>query len=260
MIDKQEQLIRRVSNFGNGAHIFAPKEWVNEDVLIVRIEKKTIKQDILELLMPNLDKVIGVFLYGSHSRGESSEDSDIDILVIAREKFNVEKRQGIDLIVLPEKEIDNAIKINPILLYSIFKEAKPIINEDYLLRLKRIKLNKSYFKQFLEQTVNSIKSSEEILELDKQTGKFVSNSIIYSLILRLRGIFIINTLLSNQDFSNFKFSKWIRSNEINYSSVYDVYRKVRDDKREKDVVPLKQGEILLNLLKDELTKARKKIK
>jgi predicted nucleotidyltransferase len=260
MIDEQEQLIRKVSIFGNGAHLFAPKEWANENVLIVRIEKKPIKQEVLELIMTNLDKVIGVFLYGSHARGEASENSDIDVLVIATEKFDVGKKNGIDLIVLSEKEIDNAIKTNPILLYSIFKEAKPIINEDYLLKLREIKLNKNDFKPFLEQTINSIKSSQKLFELDKKTGKYASNSLIYSLILRLRGLFIIKSLLLKKDFSNTNFKKWMQFQKVNFDFVYEVYRGIRDNKKERDVVPLVQGEILLNLLKNELTKVREKIK
>lgn len=252
MLLKQEQLIRKVSLFGNGAHIIAPREWVNESVLIIRIEDKPIKQRILELLTPHLDKVIGVFIYGSHARGESSVNSDIDVLVVARETFNFEKTSGIDLIIVPEKDIKHLIKSNPILLYSIFREAKPVINDNYLENLRKIKLNKNYFKPFLNQTENAIKSNEEILELDKQTGKVTSNAVIYSLILRLRGLFIIDSLLHNVDFSNSKFSKWLQSYNINYNSVYEVYRNVRNDKKEKDSVPLEQAEILLNLLKHKL--------
>ncbi|MEK6833646.1 MAG: DUF2080 family transposase-associated protein [Nanoarchaeota archaeon] len=260
MIDEQEQLIRKVSAFGNGAHIFAPKEWANEDVLIIRIEKKTIKEEILKSLSHNLEKVTGVFLYGSHARGESSEDSDVDVLVIAKEKFNVEKRAGMDLIVINENNINNSIKINPILLYSIFKEAKPIINEGLLSKLKEIKINKNDFKPFLKQTSDSMKLSERVFELDKKTGKYVSNSVIYSLILRLRGIFIINALLSNEDFSNFKFNKWIKSHKVDFNLVYEIYRKIRDNQKGKEIVPLEQGEILINLLKSELNNLKKKIK
>jgi predicted nucleotidyltransferase len=256
MLLKQEQLIRKVSLFGNGAHIIVPREWVNENILIVRIEDKPIKQKILELLTPNLDKVIGVFIYGSHARGESSVNSDIDVLVVARETFNFEKNSGIDLIILPEKDIKNSIKSNPILLYSIFREAKPVINNNYLENLRKIKLNKNYFKPFLNQTADAIKSNEDLLELDKQTGNFASNAVIYSLILRLRGLLIINYILHNKDFSNLKFSKWLQSYNINYNSVYEVYRNVRDDKKEKDSVPLEQADILLNLLKHKLLEVK----
>ena len=57
--NRQERLVRKVSTFGNGAHVFIPKEWTNEEVLIVRLDKKTITQEVLEILSPDLDKVIG---------------------------------------------------------------------------------------------------------------------------------------------------------------------------------------------------------
>ena len=59
-IEEKEQLIRIVTGVGNGAHIFAPKEWINEKVLIARLEKKSIKDQILEKLYPYLDKIIAV--------------------------------------------------------------------------------------------------------------------------------------------------------------------------------------------------------
>ena len=35
----QEQIIREVKKIGNGAHIFTPKEWIGEKVIIVRTKK-----------------------------------------------------------------------------------------------------------------------------------------------------------------------------------------------------------------------------
>jgi putative transposon-encoded protein len=44
---KQEQLLRKVTEIGNGAHVFAPKEWIGEEVFIVRTPKKNLKEKIL---------------------------------------------------------------------------------------------------------------------------------------------------------------------------------------------------------------------
>ena len=126
----QEQIIRIVSQVGNGAHIFTPKGWINEKVLIVRLEKKSIKEGILQRIYPYLDKVIGVFIYGSQARGEAEENSDVDVLVIAKEKFKISKEEDFKFIVISEASLGNAIKTNPIIMYSIFKEAKAIINEE----------------------------------------------------------------------------------------------------------------------------------
>lgn len=259
-IKEKEQLIRIVSQVGNGAHIFAPKEWINEKVLIVRLEQKTIKEQILEKLYPHLDKIIAVFLYGSHARNEATESSDLDVLVISKEKIKIDKKENQDFLILTEKEIQNAIKTNPILMYSIFKEAKAVINQDYLEKLNKVKLNKNYFKGFISQTKNSIKSTREIIELDKKTGKYSSDSSIYSLILRLRGIFIINCLIENRPFFNSLFEKWLRPLKINYSKLYEVYRKVRNGKSGEDTtIPIEQEEKLIMFLEKELNILERKI-
>lgn len=253
--NKQEQLIRQVTEIGNGAHIFAPKEWANEKVLIVRLEKKSIKERILEMLYPHLDKIITVLLYGSHGRNEADEDSDIDVLIIAKDKFKLNKKRNIEFTVISEDFLNSAIKINPIMMYSIFREAKALINQSYLEKLQKIEINSGLFKPFIKSTKESIKSSEEIIELDKKTGKTASNSIIYSLILRLRGIFIIHQLLKNKTYSNVLFKKWITDNcKINYNELYEIYRIVRAEKKVKDKVSIENTEILLKFLKEELKK------
>ena len=35
-MEVHEQVIREVKEFGNGAHVFAPKEWLGEVVFVVR--------------------------------------------------------------------------------------------------------------------------------------------------------------------------------------------------------------------------------
>jgi len=260
-IENKEQLIRIVSQVGNGAHVFAPKEWVNEEVLIVRLGKKTVKEKIFEKIYPHLDKIIAVLLYGSNVRAEATESSDLDVLIIAKEKFKLEKQEKQDFIVLTEKDLPEAIKINPILMYSIFKEAKAIINQDYLEKLKKIKVNPGYFREFILQTKNSIKSSREIIELDKKTGKYSSDSIIYSAILRLRGTFIINCFLKNLEFSNNNFKTWLSPIKVDYSGAYKIYSEVRAGNSGKTTkILIEQEEMLINFLEQEIIKLEKRLK
>jgi len=259
--NKQEQIIRTVSQIGNGAHIFAPKEWTNEKVLVIRIERKNIKEEILEMLYPNLDKVISVILFGSHARKEESEDSDVDVLVIAKEKFTIPKKENYDFIVISEKNLQLAIKSNPILMYSAIKEGVPLINQDYAEKLKENKINFKLFSEFIESTKRAIKINKEMIWLDKETGKIASNSTIYSLILRLRGAFIIKSLLKNKIYSNNLFERWITDNcDIEYLEIYNAYRSVRDNKKIKEKIPIKSEEILLDFLKEEIKKLEMLIK
>lgn len=253
----KEQIVRKVGCIGNGAHVFVPIEWVDENVLVIRIGKKSIKEELIELLFPYLDRIIGVFVFGSYARNEFSENSDIDVLVIAKEKFEIENKGKFEIIVLEERKIEEAIKTNPIMMYSAFKEGKAIINFQYLENLRKLKVQKSYFKQFILTSEKSIESDKEILLLDKKTGNKASNAVVYSLVLRLRGVFIINTLFKNQKYSNKLFKEWIISNcKIDYEKAYNAYQAIRDNKRIKDVLKIEEAEILLNFLEKELKKLR----
>jgi predicted nucleotidyltransferase len=255
----QEKIIRKVTSVGNGAHIFAPREWLNENVLIVRLDKKEIKEQILEKLLPFLDKVIGVFLFGSHARKEANEFSDIDVLVIAKEKFKI-KEEGFDFVVITEKDILPAIKLNPILMYSIFREAVPIINGEKLEMLKNLKLNNKIFIPFVKQTEKVLKNNREMLELDKKTGKYASDSVIYSLFLRLKGIFIIKCLLRKKNYLNRELKEWLGLEEKTYLSGYGTYSDVRKGIYGKDsFVKVEDGEKLLCFLEKELNLLKKKI-
>lgn len=259
-VEQKEQLIRTVSQIGNGAHIFAPKEWINEKVLIVRLEKKTIKEKLIEKISPYLDKIIAVLLFGSVAREEETEQSDIDVLIIAKEKFKIEKEKEMDIIILTDKEIPESIKKNPILMYSIFKESKTIINPEYAEEFKKIKIIPRYFSEFIEQTKKSIRSDKEIIELDRKTGKYASDSIVYSLILRLRGIYIINCLLDKKDFSNSSFKNWLNQTKVNFSNAYDSYKRIRSEIYGKESkIKILESEKLLTLLESELNKLESKI-
>jgi len=251
----ENKIIRKVTEIGNGAHIFAPKEWLDEEVVIIRIPRRNPKEEILKLIYPHFDKVIAVFLFGSYARNEQEKDSDIDILIIASEKFKINKR-GMDIIVIPENKLELAKKLNPILFYSMLQEAIPILNFSYLERLKQEKISSKHFKSFLKETKDSIKSSKELIEMDKKLkNKDASESVIYSLILRLRGIFIINLLLNKEKYSKKLFKNWLFKNSgIDYEKVYKIYRSVRDNKKTREKISITEAEFLISLLIKEIKK------
>ncbi|MFA5993276.1 MAG: DUF2080 family transposase-associated protein [Candidatus Pacearchaeota archaeon] len=259
---QEQKIIRKVTRIGNGAHIFAPKEWVDSEVVVTLVPRTDVKEEIIDLLYPHLNKINGVFLYGSYARNEQRKESDIDVLVIAKEKFKVSK-PGFDIIVIKDEDIEKAIKTNPILMYSIIKESKPILNPSLLDNLKKIKINKKVFSEFIKSTKLNIITNREIIELDKQlNNSYASSGVIYSLILRLRGIFIINSLIKSKSYSNELFEKWLISQVkgLNYSLIYEVYQAIRDDNKIKHKISINDVNVLLSLLEKETEKLEKIIK
>ncbi|MBS3100102.1 nucleotidyltransferase domain-containing protein [Candidatus Pacearchaeota archaeon] len=248
---QEEKIIRKVSEIGNGAHIFAPREWLNEEVILVRIPRKNTKEEILKLLSPYLDRVIAVFLYGSYARNEQNKNSDMDIFVISSEKFIV-KAKNMEFIIVPEDKIQTAKRINPVLFYSMIKEAVPIINSSYLERLKTEKVSLKNFKEFIEDTKRMIAINKGFIDLEKQDK--ISGATIYSLILRLRGAFIINSLLKGKKYSGEEFKNWlIKNSGADYEKIYKIYRDMRDDKISEEKANVSEAEFLLNFLAKEIS-------
>lgn len=69
----KQKIVRKVTTIGNGAHVFIPKEWLGDEVVLVRKPKLDIKKEILKKIYPHLDKVIAVGLFGSYSRGKKEK-------------------------------------------------------------------------------------------------------------------------------------------------------------------------------------------
>ncbi|MDD5192291.1 MAG: DUF2080 family transposase-associated protein [Candidatus Nanoarchaeia archaeon] len=258
---QEEKILRRVTEIGNGAHIFAPKEWLHEEVIIIRVPRKNPKEEILKLIYPHLDKIIAVFLFGSYARNEQEMDSDMDVFVVSSEKFKI-RAKDIEVIVIPEDKLETAKRLNPVLFYSMLQEARPIINPSYLEKLKQEKVRFDYFKDFLKGTESSIKSIQEIMEMDRKLkNKEAPGSVIYSLILRLRGIFIINFLLNKKKYSKKAFLAWLIKNlEVDFDNIHKVYRAFRDNKKISGKVSVKDAESLLSFIIKEIEKLSKKIK
>jgi len=236
---KQEQIIRKVTSIGNGAHIFAPKEWIEDKVVVIRIPKQPINEQILNTLNPYLEFIEGVFLYGSYSRNEENSESDIDVLVITNKKISI-KRENYEIISLQKKDIEKAINISPILIYSALAEAKPIINSGLLDELKkRYRIKDKEIKKYLKETKKIIKINQKYPSL-------------YSLVLRLRGLYIVKQLLSGEKYSKKKFESSILKNlpEINTKKIMNYKNDFK--------LTEKEANSLINLLKEKVLELEKK--
>src|SRR3989344_8922803 len=159
LFETPEKIIRRVSPSGNGAHIFAPKEWIDEEVIVIRISKLDIKKEILKILEPYMENIVSIILFGSYSRSEQNKNSDVDVLVVSNKPFKI-KKSGFDIIVIPANKFKEALALNPVLIYSAISEGTPLINSLFLEELKKEKINPHYFKEFIISSKQSLKSNK----------------------------------------------------------------------------------------------------
>ena len=253
---EQEQLVRLVTSIGNGAHIFAPKEWLGEEVIIIRkAERKSLKQKILDVLNGHLENILGVYLYGSQARGEADKSSDIDLLVVTTRKTSI-KKKGFEIICLKKDEIDSAIKASPIMMHAILAEAKPIINEELLNEMKdKYIIDKKSIEKYVHNTKEVLQKNIELLELDEKSDGIASDAVIYSLILRLRGIFIIESILSGRNYSKNLFENWLVKEGVTRTicrELHKIYRVVKGGKKIKTSIKVKEARKLIDIVEEEI--------
>lgn len=247
---------RTVQIFGNSGHIVLPKEYVGRKIKFL-LETKSfedIKSDILEILKPYSENVLGVYLYGSYARNEQSVDSDVDVLVIACKKIMIHNANDYSINVVTLEELEKLLDENAVLVIPLLKEAKTIINPMLLEKYKSCKFTKKNIKSFLESCKDVINLNKKGIELDFDVG-----SIVYSLILRIRALFMIKEIMKNKPYSKSSFFEFLVNKGIkNVEEVYNVYSKERDGFKVKESKVVKKEDLLrlLNLADNMLKELR----
>ena len=250
------ELTKNVMKWGNSAGILLPKEWLGNQVKIILINRTLeIKKEVLSILEPYLEDILGIYLVGSYARGEQEEDSDIDIIVISSKTKKEIISGKYHISISPLEGINKTINSYPELIIPRMREAKVILNPQLLEEIKEHKLTKKSFKNFVEDTRSMIKIDKEFIALDELNGENLeSNSIIYSMMLRLRGIFLINCILKQKQYSKKDFKKWVLNvlDEEEFENAYAAYKAIRDKKQEKIVISLTTAKKLQGFLIKEL--------
>ena len=241
------KLIKNVQSWGNSAGVLLPKNWQGKRVQITLIDRTLeIKKEVFSILDPYLEEIIGIYICGSYSRGDEDDSSDIDIIAISNglKKDIISGKYRVSII--PLSMIKSSIEKDPIQIFPRIKEAKTLLNDSLIKGLKNQKIRKDSFKKYFEDTLSIIKIDEDIINLDKN-DMLDSAEIIYSLILRARGIFLIKNILQNENYSKKKFLRYIEKDitKENVDRLYNIYREYK----EKQTSEIKiKTEIVLKLL------------
>ncbi len=250
------EMTRNVSKWGNSAGVLLPREMLGSQVKIIQVERKlNIKEEIIRILNPYLDEIIGIYLTGSYARDEQNSDSDVDVIVISKSLRKEIIFGKYHIIISTLDTIKHSLTKTPILVLPRLKEAKTIINSSLLSELLSIKSTKKSFRSFIEECKRIIKINRGFIELDKDESENVeSEGVVYSLILRLRGIFMMNCILKSKNYSKRDFLNYLYKNLGTESNkIYSIYSDVRDDKKVSSKISIKTALILLNLVKKEVS-------
>lgn len=215
-------ITKLVQKFGNSGHVVLPKGYVGKRIRFIA-EPKTfddIKSEIFEILKPYLESILGVYLYGSYARNEQTVDSDIDILVITNTKLIIKgKVDDYTIVSATLAQIEETLNAHAVLILPIIKEAKTIINPDLLEKYKGYKFTNSNTKSFLDSTAKVLELNKKGMELDFEIG-----SLVYSLMLRIRGLLMIKIIINNGLYSKSLLFDYLENTDLTKSKIEELYK------------------------------------
>ncbi|MEK6914307.1 MAG: nucleotidyltransferase domain-containing protein [Nanoarchaeota archaeon] len=242
----RNEIIKQAFKLGNSAGVLLPVEWKDKKVMIKLIDK-SITQEILDILYEKdiLKNIIAIFLAGSYARGEETETSDIDILVIT-DNINKQIKVGkYEIVLISKEKLENSIRKN-LYLVSLLNESKAILNINLLEHYKR-KIKGISIRKNIDEIKSITRINEEAIDIDEELEENVSDETLYSVILRLRELYLIVCLRNNKNPSNKEFLNLI--NKFASEESYNAYLRIKKDLKSKRVVSVKETRALLNEIK-----------
>lgn len=224
-----QSITKKTREVGTSAGVLLPRSWLNKQVVVTLYNPKIedITQDALKILMErklNQD-VKGIYLYGSHARREQDDYSDIDILVITGKTNKLIKQDSYEILLIPESSFSKNLP-DSLHYQSILKEALPILNKGLLdeYKAKKYKLN---VQKIIKEISGIYRINKDSIETCRKNKKNVPDGIIYSLILRLRELYLVKCILSGKSYQKKDFLKLI-------GDPYSAYLRIKRDEKEID--------------------------
>lgn len=240
----KQELIKPIVRLGNSAGVILPKMWLNGRARIELVEKPLdIKREIFEILWPYLEDIQGIYLVGSYARGEQTKNSDIDVLVITKTINKRVDKGKYNLILITKESVENSLKNNLLPILPMLKEAKPLLNSQLIKHYKSTKLTPKNLKFHIETTKSAIQVNEAAIKLDKNSSQYTGDASAYSLILRLREIYIVDCLMKGKKWSNKELILLIKK-IVGSLKAYNGYLRVKNNKRTKEDLTILEAEKL----------------
>ncbi len=236
------ELIRPIVKVGNSAGLVLPREWLNGRAKVILIEKAPEpEKEIFDIVKDYLTEIKALAIVGSYARGEKTRESDVDVLVVT-ESTNKRIKQGkYEIIMISEEKLEEQLEQNVLPFLPMIKEAKPIINEKLFEKYKNTKLtnrNLAFHFETTKSAMNVVKKYLELIEEDKRAT--VSDSIVYSLILRLREWYIVECLIKNKRQSKKELITLVKDIGGSYEPYY-AYARSKNEEKDRNITSIDEA-------------------
>ncbi len=238
------ELIKNTIQLGNSAGVLLPKEYLNSQVKII-LEPLNVKEDIIKILINEklLQDIKGIYLVGSYARKENTISSDVDVLIITSKTNKRIVKGKYELLLLSEETLKKQLKKNIFPILPMIMESEPIINARLIKDYKKTKLTKNNTKWHIETTKSAMKIVEESLKLSEELKIKESEATAYSLILRLREVYLLNSLKKGKIGTTKELKNLIKK-LTNSLETYEGYLNVKNNKKLKENISISDVKIL----------------
>ncbi|PIN93269.1 hypothetical protein COU56_03785 [Candidatus Pacearchaeota archaeon CG10_big_fil_rev_8_21_14_0_10_31_9] len=252
-----EVQIKTAVKAGNSSAVILPRSWLDKDVRVELVKKndETILLDVINIAKryTELREIIGVYLVGSYARKEEDENSDIDILIITNDIDKEMISEGVyNILIISSKLLKQKLDEDLLPIGQMIKEAIPLLNSGYLSSIE-IKVTKKNVKWYIDTTEDKLKIIKKALKIAKNSNKkYISDIVAYTLVLRIRTLYIIKKLMENKEYSKKDFVNLIKkiSKGVN---AYERYLAVKNNLNDERAVSIKEAEELCEYLENQLT-------
>lgn len=254
--------IKKAVKSGNSSAVVLPRAWLNKEIRVelMRKSKETILNEVLDILRRHipLEEVIGIYLVGSYARNEETDESDIDILVLTDSVNKELIHEGIySITIISSKLLNYKIENDLLPIGPMIKEAKPLFNSAYIEQIN-IKVNKKNVNWYIETTRDKLEIINKAI--NKLEGvKYIPDVLIYTLVLRIRTLEIIERLINNKKYSKKEFISLI--NRISGTdAVYKSYVAIKNNVIKSPGVRIESVRKLYSYLENDLNRVKKMIR
>ncbi len=255
--------IKKAVKAGNSSAVILPRAWLNKDVRIELLKKtpEMILIEIIHIIKKHilLKDIIGIYLSGSYAREEEDKNSDIDVLIVTNDINKEIINEGIyTIITISLESLKKKLKEDLLPIGQMIKESKPLLNSSFLNSLE-IKVTKNNVKWHIDTTKDKIELIGKIIDKLKKNKKiYVNDKIAYTLILRIRTLYIIKKLIENKNYLKKEFQEMIRKVTGGINN-YERYLAVKNDLENEDKASLEEIEKLHKYLAKQLLEIKKLI-
>lgn len=236
-----ETIIKQTREVGTSAGVLLPRKWLNKQVVVTLFNpsKEKILQDIITCLFEqNLNEDIkGIYLFGSYSRGDFDFNSDIDILIMTKKTNKLISYNNYEILLVSESSFSKNLP-NNLNYLSLLKEIKVIFNKE-LIEKYRTKKHKFNIKKYLPEIEKIIRINKDTVKTCQENNMNIPDGIAYSIVLRLRELYLIKCLVSGKNYYKKDFLKLLEDR------IYSAYLRIK--RNEKELNTLSPNE-LINIL------------